>query len=402
MEIQTIEELYITSNRQVSRTPTTFHRYLYDKINWNARMIGIKGARGVGKTTMLLQRIREEFHDTPEKALYVSLDNMWFKTHSLSEVVEYHYTHGGTHIFIDEIHKYDNWQSLIKNIADEYPDFHVVYTGSSMLKIDRNEGDLSRRQLVYTLHGMSFREYLSFEGIISIPAVSLDNILANHQHIAMEITANVRVLEYLDAYLKHGYYPFYRIDGDGFELRLQSVIRTILYEDLPAVEDITYETVRKTERMLMILAEHVPQTPNMHELYNQLETNRNLGLKMLYLLEKAALLSLLTSEVKNMKQLAKPAKIFLNNPNLMYALSTNNQIGTIREVFFNNQLSATNEVNYPKQGDFLVNHKYLFEVGGRNKTFEQIKDIPDSYLAVDSIETGHGNRIPLWMFGLLY
>lgn len=402
MEIQSIEGLYLTSNRMVARTTTTFHRYIYDHIKWNARMIGIKGARGIGKTTMLLQRIKEEFRDAPEKALYVSLDNMWFKTHSLSEVVDYHYTHGGSHIFIDEIHKYDNWQTLIKNIADEYPDLSVVYTGSSMLKIDQNEGDISRRQLIYTMHGMSFREYLAFEGIISIPAVSLEDLLANHQRIAMDITAGVRVLEYFDAYLKCGYYPFYKTDGEGFDLRLQSVIRTILYEDLPAVEDITYETIRKTERMLMILAEHVPQTPNMNELYSQLETNRNLGIKMLYLLEKAALLSLLTSETKSMKQLAKPDKIFLNNTNLMYALSTNVQIGTIREVFFNNQLAATNQVNYPKQGDFLVNHKYLFEVGGRKKSFEQIKDIPNSFLAVDSIETGHGNRIPLWMFGLLY
>lgn len=402
MEIQSIEGLYLTSNRLVARTTTTFHRYLYEQIKWNAYMIGIKGARGVGKTTMLLQRIRDEFRDSPERALYVSLDNMWFKTHSLSEVVEYHYTHGGTHIFIDEIHKYENWQTLIKNIADEYPDLHVVYTGSSMLKIDQNEGDVSRRQLVYTLQGMSFREYLAFEGVKDIPAITLEELLTDHQRLAMEITSDTRVLGHFDAYLKHGYYPFYKKDCDGFELRLQSVIRTVLYEDLPAVEEITYETIRKTERMLMILAEHVPQTPNMNELYGQLETNRNLGIKMLYLLEKAALLSLLTSKAKSMKQLVKPDKIFLNNSNLMYALSPNVQIGTIREVFFNNQLAATNEINYPTKGDFIVNKKYLFEVGGRKKSFEQIKDIPDSYLAVDDIETGHGNRIPLWMFGLLY
>lgn len=402
MEIQSIEGLYLTSNRLVARTTTTFHRYLYNQIKWNARMIGIKGARGVGKTTMLLQRIKEVFTDTPEKALYVSLDNMWFKTHSLSEVIEYHYTHGGTHIFIDEIHKYNNWQTLIKNIADEYPDLHVVYTGSSMLKIDHNEGDISRRQLIYTMHGMSFREYLAFEEIIDVHAISLEELLANHQRIAMGVTAEVKILEHFDKYLKYGYYPFYKIDCDGFDQRLQSVIHTILYEDLPAVEDITYETINKTERMLMILAEHVPQTPNMNELYSLLNTNRNLGIKMLYLLERAALLSLLTSEAKNMRQLAKPDKIFLNNSNLMYALTPHTQVGTIREVFFCNQLAATNEINYPKQGDFLVNHRYLFEVGGRKKSFEQIKDIPDSFLAVDNIETGHANRIPLWMFGLLY
>lgn len=347
----------------------------------------------------MLQRIKEEFSDSPEKVLYVSLDNMWFKAHSLSEVVEYHYTHGGTHIFIDEIHKYDHRQTLLKNIADEYPDLHVVYTGSSMLKIDRNEGDVSRRQLVYTMHGMSFREYLIFEGLTDLPSVSLEYLLANHQHMAMKITASIKILEHFDSYLKQGYYPFYKKDCDGFEQRLQSVIHTILYEDLPAVEEISYETIRKTERMLMILAEQVPQTPNMNELYIQLDTNRNSGMKMLNLLQRAALLSLLSSEAKSMKQLIKPDKIFLNNTNMMYALSPNTLIGTIREVFFNNQLSATNEVNYPKQGDFLVNHKYLFEVGGRKKSFEQIKDIPDSFLAVDGTEIGHGNRIPLWMFG---
>lgn len=402
MEIQTIEGLYLTSNRMVARTATKFHRYLYDEICWGATIIGIKGARGVGKTTMLLQRIKEEFQDSPEKALYVSLDNMWFKTHSLTEVIEYHYTHGGTHIFIDEVHKYENWQTLIKNVSDEYPDLHIVYTGSSMLEIDQREGDLSRRQLTYILYGMSFREYLEFENVTQIPVIGLEELLSSHQRIAMKITAEVRVLGHFDKYLKHGYYPFYKDDIYSFDQRLQSVIRTVLYEDLPAVEDVAYETIRKTERMLMILAEHVPQTPNMNELYGQLETNRNMGIKMLSLLERAALLSFLSSEAKSMKQLAKPDKIFLDNSNLMYSLTAGAQIGTVREVFFNNQLKVVNEVNYPKQGDFLVNHKYLFEVGGRNKTFNQIKDIENSYLAVDSIETGHGNRIPLWMLGLLY
>ena len=218
----------------------------------------------------------------------------------------------------------------------------------------------------------------------------------------MEVASQVRVLAYLDDYLKHGYYPFYKRDTDGFDFRLQAVIRTVLYEDLPAVEDISYETIRKTEQMLMILAEHVPQTPNMNDLYGQLNTNRNQGIKMLYLLERAALLSLLSSEKRSMKQLVKPDKIFLDNPNLMYALSGDVLIGTVREVFFNNQLAVGNELSYPRQGDFLVNGRSLFAVGGRRKSFEQIRDVPDSFLAVDGIETGHGSRIPLWMFGLLY
>ncbi|MCQ2205985.1 MAG: AAA family ATPase [Bacteroidaceae bacterium] len=402
METQSMEELYRTSNRMVARTPTEFHRYLYDKIAWDARMVAIKGARGVGKTTMMLQRIKETFADSPEKALYVSMDNLWFKAHSLSDVVEYHYTHGGTHIFIDEIHKYGHWQTLVKNIADEYPDLHVVYTGSSMLRIDSGEGDLSRRQLVYVLRGLSFREYLSFEGILQMPAFSLPELLQHHQHYAMQITGSLRILAHFETYLDHGYYPFYKRDAEGFDQRLQAVARAVLYEDLPSVEDVTYETVRKVQQMLVILAEHVPQTPNMNELYAQLETNRNQGLKMLYLLERAAMLSLLSSEKKSMKQLAKPDKILMDNPNLMYALSVKAQTGTVREVFFHNQLSAVAEVNYPRKGDFLVDHRYLFEVGGRKKSFEQIKDVPDSFLAVDGVETGHGNRIPLWLFGFLY
>lgn len=403
MEIVSIEELYRTSSRLIARTPTNFHRYMYSKISWDAWLIAIKGARGTGKTTMLLQRLKEGFKNNPQAALYVSLDNLWFKTHSLSEVVEYHYNHGGTHLFIDEIHKYDNWQTLIKNIADEYPDLHIVYTGSSVLKINQNEGDLSRRQLVYTLPGLSFREYLSFENILDKPAIALDDLLENHQRYAMEILTEVKILPHFETYLKTGYYPFYKRDCAGFDQRLQAVIRTVLYEDLPAVEDVTYETVRKTERMMMILAEHVPQTPNMNELYGQLNTNRNQGMKMLYLLERAALIHILSSEVKSTKHLAKPDKIFMNNTNLMYALTTGSNIGTVREVFFNNQLAATgNELNYPKQGDFLVNHRHLFEIGGKSKSFEQIKDIPDSYLAIGDIETGHGNRIPLWLFGFLY
>lgn len=397
-----MEELYRTSNRMVARTPTEFHRYLYDKIAWDARMVAIKGARGVGKTTMMLQRIKETFADSPEKALYVSMDNLWFKAHSLSDVVEYHYTHGGTHIFIDEIHKYGHWQTLVKNIADEYPDLHVVYTGSSMLRIDSGEGDLSRRQLVYVLRGLSFREYLSFEGILQMSAFSLPELLQHHQHYAMQITGSLRILAHFETYMDHGYYPFYKRDAEGFDQRLQAVARAVLYEDLPSVEDVTYETVRKVQQMLVILAEHVPQTPNMNELYAQLETNRNQGLKMLYLLERAAMLSLLSSEKKSMKQLAKPDKILMDNPNLMYALSVKAQTGTVREVFFHNQLSAVAEVNYPRKGDFLVDHRYLFEVGGRKKSFEQIKDVPDSFLAVDGVETGHGNRIPLWLFGFLY
>ena len=402
MEGTEIASLYQTSTRLVRLVTTTHHRYLYSLINWDNWLIAIKGARGVGKTTMLLQRIKENFADQPERALYVSLDNLWFSNHKMSEVVEYHYTHGGTHLFIDEIHKYPKWQTLIKNITDEYPELHVVYTGSSMLKMDKGQGDLSRRLRDYTLQGLSFREFMMFEGLQEYPVVTLDRLLENHIALAMQITKEVKVLHFFDQYLEHGYYPFYLREADGFGIRLQRVISTVLNEDIPAIEDVTYPTIQKIQRMLMILAERVPQTPKMTELYAVLGTNREQGMKMLSLLERAGLLMLLSTQAKEFQHLIKPDKIYLNNPNLMFALTNQTDKGTLRETFFLNQLKSIAEVSYPKRGDFLVDKCHLFEVGGKGKTFDQIKDIPDSYLAVDGIEIGHSNRIPLWMFGMLY
>lgn len=402
MEEHTIDSLYRVFNRKVDAISTDLHRYLYDKINWKNRLICIKGNRGVGKTTMLLQHIKEDFPDR-SKALYVSLDNLWFATHSLSELIEYHYTHNGTHVFLDEVHRYPHWQTVLKNLTDDYPDLYITYTGSSMLELDANEGDLSRRQIVYKMHGLSFREFLAFEHAYTMEnPVSLEDLLHNHVNIASQITSKIKILPYFEHYLQYGYYPFYKEEGDGYFSKLQEVTRQIIESDLPSVEDVTFSTIQKTKKMLMILAEKVPHTPKMAELYQELETNRENGLKMLYALERGGLLSLLTHEIRNYRSLSRPDKIYLDNPNLMYALSANTEIGTVRETFFNNQLSTNNEVLLPIKGDFMVNRKYLFEVGGKNKTFEQIKDISDSYLAIAATEVGHNNKIPLWMFGLLY
>lgn len=401
MEENTVEGIYRLFHRKLNAVPTTFIRYLYHQINWNDRLIGIKGARGVGKTTLILQHIKEHFPDR-DKALYVSLDNLWFTTHSLTDLVEYHYTHGGTHLFLDEIHRYPKWQTILKNLYDDYPDLNIVYTGSSMLEIDSSQGDLSRRQIVYHLAGLSFREFLYFESDIKVEPVTLEELLSRHVEIASFITSVTKILPLFEKYLKIGYYPFYKSTFEGYEFRLQEVVRQVIESDLPAVEDVQYITIQKVKKMLMILAERVPHTPKMSELYKELETNREQGLKMLYALERGGLLALLTTEVKNYRSLSRPDKIYLNNTNLMYALSPRVDIGNIRETFFLNQLSAFHEVLLPATGDFFVDRKYLFEVGGRTKTFEQIKDIPDSYLAVDATEIGHHNRIPLWMVGLLY
>lgn len=397
-----LDEILRIYNRRLQDTPEGFKRYLIDKIDWRDNLIAIKGAKGTGKTTMLLQRIKESFTDK-DKALYLSLDNLWFETHSINDLVEYHYTHGGTHLFLDEVHYYSKWKTLIKNINDDYPGLHVVYTGSSMLKIDSGVADLSRRQLPYTLHGMSFREYLLYEGLAEMEPISLDLLLRDHRRIAEDILSNgMKILPAFVEYLRYGYYPFYKSVYSGFEIRLQQVVNHVLENDYPIIEGVEQSTIRKTKKMFMILAEQVPQTPNMSNLYNELETDRNQGLKMLYALEKAGLLALLSDKPKHIDKLSRPEKIFMDNSNLMYAYAMAPNIGTVRETFFLSQLAVDHSVTYPAKGDFLVDGKYLFEVGGRKKSFEQIKDVADSYLAVDDTEIGHHNRIPLWMFGLLY
>lgn len=401
MEEQDVEKIYRAYRRKLKDTPLSFTRYLYEKIDWNDRLIGIKGARGVGKTTLILQHIKKHFEQN-DSALYVSLDNLWFTTHSLDDLVEYHYTHGGTHLFLDEIHRFPQWQTMLKNLNDDYPDLHVVYTGSSILEIDTQQGDLSRRQMVYRLSGLSFREFLEFECGMKTEACTLEQLLQQHVAIASKITEELKILPLFEKYLQKGYYPFYKSTFQGYDFRLQEVVRQVIESDLPAVEDVQYVTIQKVKKMLMILAERVPHTPKMSELYKELDTNREQGLKMIYALERGGLLALLSMQVKNYKSLSRPDKIYLDNPNLMYALTSKTDIGTLRETFFFNQLNVNHEVLLPTQGDFYIDRKYLFEVGGKTKTFNQIKDIPDSFLAVDGTEVGHHNRIPLWMFGLLY
>ena len=389
------------STRRINMAPVAFHRYLFNQIDWNNRLIGIKGPKGSGKSTLICQHIKEQMPDK-SSVLYVSLDNLWFATHDVRDLVEYHYTHGGKYIFLDEVHYFPLWQRLVKNIYDDYPDLNIVFSGSSMLKLDSGEADLSRRLQSYTLNGMSFREYLIYEGLCKTDPLTLDDLLAHHLDIAMEISSQFKVLQAFEKYCVLGYYPFYKEAMKSFEQRLTSVVNQILESDYPAIEDVSFSTIQKTRKMLMLLAETVPQKVNMSQLFRELETDRNQGLKMLSVLQRGGLINLLNDDTKSLNKMSKPEKIFLNNTNLMHALSTQINIGTLRETFFLNQTSTCHAVCYPNHGDFLIDHKYLFEVGGPSKNFEQIKDIPDSYLAIDGIETGSRNRIPLWMFGLLY
>ena len=398
-----IEEIIRVFNRRLTATPTEFHRYLFYEIDWEDKLIGIKGPRGCGKTTLLLQHIKQSFHGQElEKVLYVSLDNIWFADNKILDLVDFHYNHGGTHIFIDEIHYEPKWQAMLKNMSDNYPGMYIVYTGSSMLEIDAHEGDLSRRQVMYEMRGMSFREYLEYEGVVKHERLTLEQLMDNHVEIAMDICSRTNVLGCFNKYLREGYYPFYKAVRQGFDSRLLATVNQVIESDYPQIDDVTVATIRKTKKMLMVLSECVPQLPNMSQLYRELETDRNNGLKMLRALERGGLLLLLGSKAKSINQLSRPDKIYINNPTLMYALSPRADIGSVRETFFMNQLSQSHELSYPKAGDFLVDGRYLFEVGGKGKTFSQIKDIPDSYLAVDDTEIGRGARIPLWLFGMLY
>ena len=398
-----IEEIIRVFNRRLTATPTEFHRYLFYEIDWEDKLIGIKGPRGCGKTTLLLQHIKQSFHGQElAKVLYVSLDNIWFADNKILDLVDFHYNHGGTHIFIDEIHYEPKWQTMLKNMSDNYPGMYIVYTGSSMLEIDAHEGDLSRRQVMYEMRGMSFREYLEYEGVVKHERLTLEQLMDNHVEIAMDICSRTNVLGCFNKYLREGYYPFYKAVRQGFDSRLLATVNQVIESDYPQIDDVTVATIRKTKKMLMVLSECVPQLPNMSQLYRELETDRNNGLKMLRALERGGLLLLLGSKAKSINQLSRPDKIYINNPTLMYALSPRADIGSVRETFFMNQLSQSHELSYPKAGDFLVDGRYLFEVGGKGKTFSQIKDIPDSYLAVDDTEIGRGARIPLWLFGMLY
>lgn len=401
MKNMDIQPLLITYHRRLQVVDTKFKRSLYSRINWNVRLIGIRGARGVGKTTMLLQRIKEAFPRFNE-AMYVSLDNLWFNNNSLEDLVEYLYTHGVHNIFLDEVHKYPNWSAHLKNFYDNYPDLNIVYTGSAMLAIDNSKVDLSRRQSLYTLKGLSFREYLEYEFGVKHEIIKFQDLLENHTTQAMRITSQCKILKQFEDYLKHGYYPYYKEVGEDYYQRVEEVINLVIESDMPVAADVTFSTIQKIKKLLMVITQNVPLEPNIAKLTAQLETTRDQCLKMLYLLDKADLLYLLTDKLKDYKHLNNPKKIYLNNTNLMYALSANVSEGNLRETFFANQLTSIGSVVMPRQGDFFIDDKYIFEVGGSSKTFAQIIDLPNSYLAIDDIEIGNGNRIPLWMFGFLY
>ncbi len=398
--MQTLVNAY---HRSVNEVSDGFMRYLYGVIDWSGRLIGIKGSRGVGKTTMLLQHIRKTFPERSQ-AFYVSLDNIWFSSHSLTELVEYLYTHGVTYVFLDEVHRYPQWVREIKNIYDSYPKLHIVFTGSSLLEIDNAQADLSRRVRMYHLYGLSFREYLELNNVAIFPSLSLEDIIAKHERLAAEITSQITVLPHFEQYLQTGYYPFFveTSSTESYWERLQRVISTIIENDIPAVEKVEYETLLKVKRLLMLLAQMVPFTLNVTSLCEKISVTRNQLIRLLTLLEKASLIRQLRSDTKGLKALGKPDKILFDNPNVMHALSENADIGTVRETFFAMSVAQSHQIQQPKQGDLLVDGTYLFEVGGKEKGYGQIRNVEHSFVVADGLEVGFGNKIPLWLWGFLY
>ena len=398
-----MEELFDFFYRELRKTDLSFQRYLMDNIDWEGRLSAITGARGTGKTTLILQHIKRTFGNSPKEALYVSADNIRFSDYRLFDLANDFEKQGGKYLFIDEVHKYENWSQEIKNIYDSFSHLKVVITGSSMLQIYRGNADLSRRAVHYVLHGLSFREFLKYDQNIDFDKFTLDEILRNHIEIAGCFNDKIRPLPLFSAYLKHGYYPYYKSDKRFYLSKLANTVNLILETDLPAVETIEMYSIRKIKKLLWIISQSVPFSPKITDLAKNLDVSRNSLLNYLTILERGGLVNLLQSSAKSINSLAKPEKIYLNNTNHIYAFEANKpDIGNLRETFFLNQLQAVSKVTAANRADFTVDDNYIFEVGGKNKGREQIMGLENAYLALDNLEYGFGNKIPLWLFGMLY
>jgi hypothetical protein len=341
------------------------------------------------------------FEDT-SKALYVTLDDVWFAGHTLLDLAQLAREDGITHLFIDEVHRLPGWQRQIKNIYDFYPEMHVVFTGSSLLELDQSVADLSRRCLMYSLPGLSFREYLGFQGI-ERSKVDLSDILYHHDSLAQDCAKDIDVLAHFRKYLRHGFYPFYTTESEAnYLVRVRNMIASVIDYDIPAVEKVEYATLLKAKQLLTVMASQTPSPLNAVATARMMEITPNQLVKILSLLERSQILRLLYYKAeRNPRSMAKPQKVLLDNPSLLYALGYAD-LGKIRESFLASMMAHDHEVAYPKDGDLMVDGRYLFEVGGAGKGFQQIKNLPDSFVAADDIAFGFGNKIPLWLFGFLY
>ncbi|TVR84589.1 MAG: ATP-binding protein [Chitinophagaceae bacterium] len=399
-----MEQLFNHQNYLLKQVSNKFIRQLFHEINWGNRMLAIKGPRGSGKTTLLLQYIKYELKQPVNKALYISLDHYWFYDNILTELVDTFYKNGGKYLFIDEVHKYPNWSRELKNIYDSFPDLKVVFTASSALDIYRGESDLSRRVITYELPGLSFREYLSFLNIYHTEKISFEELLEKHQILSTEITEKNKILYHFKNYLKHGYFPYFKEAAEtDYHMKLLQTINAVLESDLSFTHGYSAQTAFKIKKFLSILAYSVPFKPNIAALARKLDVSRDMVYDWFSLLESARLVNLINTKSKGVAYLQKPDKVYLENTNMAYAFLKEPNIGSIRESFFMNQLTnAKLSFTLPKKGDFQIGEKFIFEIGGKQKTKSQLKNIDNAFFALDDIEIGYGNKIPLWLFGFLY
>jgi len=390
-------------NRLLGNTQTRIKRYMYHSFPWNERLTCIKGLRGVGKSTMMLQYVKDRYDRNTDIALYATLDDLYFTQHNLMDVVDEFVARGGQHLFLDEVHKYPNWATELKNAYDYYPELKITFSASSLLEILNSRADLSRRALSYELRGLSFREFLAFRHNAYFEPVTLQDIIKNHVEIATEINKKTKVLRYFDEYLREGYFPFHEKDTEIYYKRLREVVNMTLDIELPQLRHIDLANLPKLKKLLYIISRSVPFTPNITSLSQKTDISRNSLLEYINALHDSRLITNIYRATHGIGIMQKPDKIYMDNTNIQHAISYDHiEIGHIRETFFLNQLAGMHAVTYPQRGDFMIDEKWLFEVGGRNKDAQQIKYDKNAFLAIDQIDIGARNRIPLYLFGFLY
>ena len=397
-----MEKLLNRSHQRVRVVNTRFVREMMSRINWENRLIAIRGARGVGKTTLLLQKIKLGYFGQ-QSVVFINLDDLYFSSNTLISFVEDFVNLGGTHLFIDEVHKYPNWSTEIKNAYDYFPSLKIVFTGSSITQILNAKADLSRRAVIYEMQGLSFREYLNLTQETNFSSLTLSDLQSNHLSYSLEVTNKIKPLAHFTTYLKTGYYPYFLEGTESYWFKVSQTIKLILEIDLTYLNGYNIQFIHQVNKLLYTIATAVPFKPNMTKIAERIGMNRNLLVQYFHFLEQARIINLLHTDRTGITFLQKPNKVYLENTNLMYAIAPDNvETGNLRETFFLNQMKYSHSVSYPSKGDFLINDQYLFEVGGKNKKAAQIKNIPDAFIVADNIESGIGRQIPLWLFGFLY
>ena len=399
------QEVLDLSLKKIGETQTSFIRSLEDKIDWSSRLIGIRGARGCGKTTLLLQHMKTKCADFVKsgKAIYTSLDFIWFSNHSLYEFASSFVKNGGKILFLDEVHKYPDWTITLKNLYDNFSELSIVFTGSSLLEILNARADLSRRAVMYKMQGLSFREFINLKTKNNFPILDFEEILKNPTALSNEIVGKIKPFEFFREYLKTGYYPYFLEGLNTYPIRLEETINMILDVELPLLRGVETAYIQKVKKLLAVIAERSPFMLNTSKISSAMELNRQTLLAYLKYLTDAKLIYSLYKDAKGVSSMQKPDKIYLENTNLMFLLQGRNaEEGNIRETFLVNQLSNSHFVELSPVSDFLVDGTYTIECGGKNKTGEQIKNLENAFIAADGIEIGLGARIPLWLFGFLY